>query len=276
MDLFQQGGFFIYAILFVGFLVTVVSVERGLTLYYRFRLDADAFFARIKKFVDARSYREALDLCRSHPQIPLARVLEAGLVKRRASTEELQLSMDSEAVYQMPRIAGRVHFLASFANISTLLGLVGTVLGLIKSFGALGGTVVAGLNKGQALAAGVSESMVTTAGGLIVAIPAIAAHLFLSSRANRILDEVEHFSLELRKVLMAQKVDIHEAKEIKESKEALNESTEAIEKAHLTKTEILKSDKIAEELLRLSKVKSRANIELEQNMVTQHAEIKKI
>lgn len=202
MDVLQNGGFFIYAIAAVGFVVLVIAFERALTLYFRFRVNADALFQQVKKSAYENHWDETEENLEKKSFIPIARIFEAAVVKRNHSLDEIQLAMEAEAAYQIPRIQRRLQALTSLANVSTLLGLVGTVVGLIKSFSALGGTVAAGVNKGQALAAGVSESMITTAGGLVIAIPAILAHLILSGRAQKLIDEIDHFGLELKKIFV--------------------------------------------------------------------------
>lgn len=217
-DIIQHGSFFIYAILFVGFLVTLVSIERALSLYIRFRVNGAKLFSAIKLALAEGNSSEAIQECRKHGQNPLARTLEAGLTRIGKSSDEIQLSMEAEASYQVPRVMERLHFLPSFANLATLLGLVGTVVGLIKSFSAIGGQAIAGLNKGQALAAGVSESMYATAAGLVVAIPAIFVHLILAARAHRLVDEIDHYGLELKKSLLhptkAQESTFQEASQV--------------------------------------------------------------
>jgi len=203
LEFLKQGGIFISAIGIVGFFVCLITIERFIALYFKMRIDAQALFSKIEETFRRGDTDAAQQIAIQAGRKPAAQLIASALQRWNATEKEIELAIETEKAYQTPRILSRLNFLSTFANISTLLGLVGTVLGLIRSFSALGGNFAAGLTKGQALASGVAESMYTTAGGLIIAIPALLFHLILSSKANQILDELDLIGLELKNLLLS-------------------------------------------------------------------------
>jgi biopolymer transport protein ExbB len=194
IDYFFAGGIFMWAILGISVLAAVISFERYLALRFRFSIDGRRLFNDIKKYVTANDWRRALETCQQHSHKPLAQVLGAGLTNADQATEEMDTAMESQALYYIPKINHKLNYLATLANVALLVGLLGTISGLIASFSAVGGVGGAELAKEAALASGIGIAMYTTAFGLIVAIPALLAHMYLSNAANQIIDDIDHYS----------------------------------------------------------------------------------
>jgi len=213
----SDGAIFMWAILAVSLLSVFIAIERYLALRFRFGIDARRLFNEIKKYLTAKDYARALEICKQSPRVPLAEVLGAGLANIEEPIEEIDTAMESEAFYYVPKISERIGYLGVLANIATLLGLLGTISGLIASFHAIGGeATVDGVSKGEALAAGISVAMYTTAFGLVVAIPALFVHHYLMSWANRLIDDIQHYSTALKKII--QRIHGHDHSDEKPSK----------------------------------------------------------
>ena len=146
-------------------------VERALYLFGS-SINKDVFLATMQKCILAGDIAKAVKMC-SAANAPLARIVQAGLVKVNRPDEEVQAAMDEAALREIPKIAKRTGYLALLANLAMLSGLLGTVSGLIKSFGAVSGESVDPSQKARILAEGISEAMNCTAFGLIVAIIAL-------------------------------------------------------------------------------------------------------
>jgi biopolymer transport protein ExbB len=146
--------------------------------------------------------RQAITFCDSKPA-PLTNTLKAGLVQvlNKRPDEEVQVAMDGAVLKETPMIEGWTGFLAVFGNVATLMGLLGTISGLIHSFRAVSSADPA--QKATLLSAGIAEAMNCTAFGLIVAIPAILAYGFFQTWINRISNDMTESSMNLMNLIVA-------------------------------------------------------------------------
>ena len=195
INFFISGGPFMYPILVGSIAALAIFIERFFVLQVRFSLNHRAFLARIMGYIRDRNYNQAISLCEGKANHPLVKVLKAGIIKANKSKRDIAASMEEETVRQIPIVEKRVGYLAVIGNISTLVGLLGTIFGLIAAFEAVG--LASAADKQKALADGISEAMATTAFGLIVAIPCMFAHYFLSNKANDIVDAMDESALAL-------------------------------------------------------------------------------
>jgi len=193
INFFISGGPFMYPILVGSIAALAIFIERFFVLQVRFSLNHRAFLARIMGYIRDRNYNQAISLCEGKAN--LVKVLKAGIIKANKSKRDIAASMEEETVRQIPIVEKRVGYLAVIGNISTLVGLLGTIFGLIAAFEAVG--LASAADKQKALADGISEAMATTAFGLIVAIPCMFAHYFLSNKANDIVDAMDESALAL-------------------------------------------------------------------------------
>jgi biopolymer transport protein ExbB/TolQ len=174
-------------------------------LRIRFAIDGRRLFNEVKKYLAVNDHKRALDVCRQYPLVPLAQVLGAGIANMKQSIEEVDVAMESEALYYIPKINQRISFLPSLANTATLIGLLGTITGLIVAFSGSGGQALGGYTKEQIMAHGISIAMYTTAFALMVAIPTVLMGMYLSNRANQLVDDIDHYASSLKHLIQRMK-----------------------------------------------------------------------
>lgn len=180
-----------------------VSVERFVRLYFQYAIDGRAFMLEVQKYILANDIDGAIRLCGGTGSAALPRVIKAGLQRASRTKDQIQNALDALTLEVVPNIEKRLPYLAAIANIATLLGLLGTITGLIRSFKAV--ELADAAQRQQILSAGISEAMNATAFGLIAAIFTMVAYALLSSKATRLMDEVDEFSAKLIDLLSARK-----------------------------------------------------------------------
>ena len=158
----------------------------------------------IQKHILANDLDGALRICNGTKNAALPRVIKAGLMRASRSEEQIQNALDSASLEVIPQLEKNLPYLALVANVATLLGLLGTISGLIRSFASIANADPA--QRQALLSAGISEAMYATAFGLIVAVMTMVAHSILSSKAASIVSEVDEHSVKLLDLLSARKV----------------------------------------------------------------------
>jgi len=190
---FQTGGVFMYPILFILAIGTAIVLER-LIVIARSRVNGEKVWNHFQSYLQTNRLDEAI---RSYGRYtaPLYQLLGAGVrgLKNGSTREEVQGSMDEAMAKMIPGVEARLHYLPSLASVATLLGLLGTIIGLIQAFTAV--SIADPSQKAALLAKGISVAMNTTAFGLMVAIPLMLIYAFLQTRINRIIDTLDEFSL---------------------------------------------------------------------------------
>jgi len=184
-----------YPILLILAVGTAIVLERMIVIAWS-RVNGEKLWSQISPALLARRTDEAARACsRSHA--PLHQVLTAGIrgMKGICTREEVQGTIDEALIQVIPRLEARLHYLPNLANVATLLGLLGTIIGLIQAFTAV--SLADPSQKAALLAKGISVAMNTTAFGLIVAVPLVLIYAFLHNRTNRIIDGLEEYSLRL-------------------------------------------------------------------------------
>lgn len=192
-EVLNEGGPFMYVIAAAAVVVLALALERGFVLWVRYRLDPDAFLAKVILMIEqGDSFSSALQLC-AGSQHPVARVIHAGIMKANRSDKEIERTLEEAAVKEIPKVTRRSSYIAVIANVATLLGLLGTIFGLMKAFEAVGAASAA--EKQTRLAQGIAVAMLTTAAGLIVAIPSLLLYAFISARQTRVVEAIEEVTL---------------------------------------------------------------------------------
>ncbi len=199
---FKDGGIFMYFILAVFVLGLSIIVERVLVLIFRYNVDARALWKKVSGFLQDGDIDKAKELCNGS-KAPLLKVLYTGISVSHGSEKEIQNAIDEVTLEIIPAVDKRIPYLVTLANIATLLGLLGTIQGLIQAFSAVGGADPS--QKAALLAGGISIALYTTAFGLIVAIPMLGMHAILQAKAHRIIDEIDEFSVKLINTLTRRK-----------------------------------------------------------------------
>jgi biopolymer transport protein ExbB len=196
-EIIQLGGPIMWALLACSVVAFAVFVERMLC-YHRCSMPVEPFLKGVGNLVRQGKYDEALERC-DEAYGPSVRVVQAAVMKRSQNKDDLKELTREVAQLQMPALEAHLPLLATVAHISPLLGLLGTVVGMISAF----------MNMNQAmgaapisdLAGGIWEALITTAGGLCVAIPAYVAYHFLLNRLNNIVTDMERSGIEIVQLL---------------------------------------------------------------------------
>ncbi len=189
VSFFQDGGLFMYPIVVVFALGAAIAVERWVYLT-RATVSSKSLWKQVTPYIKAGKFKEAVGVT-SKSKAVIATVLDYGL-KRSATAQrrdDIEKAMEESLMEVMPRLEKRTHYLATFANIATLLGLLGTIIGLIRAFTAVSGANPA--DKADLLSASISVAMNTTAFGLMVAIPLLFVHTLLQTKTTELVDSLE-------------------------------------------------------------------------------------
>ncbi len=197
---FMDGGPWMIPIGFMSFLVAAVAVERVIFLFFRYNINGTAFMAQIQKLVMANNIDRAIKLCNAEPNAALPRIVKAGLTRANKGETEIQNAVEEASLEVIPLLQKRTGSLSTLASLATLLGLLGTVMGLIDAF-----EVVANApadQKSQLLTKSISVAMNTTAFGLMVAIPGLFLHMLLTGITKKIIDEIDMYSVKLENLLI--------------------------------------------------------------------------
>jgi len=201
---FQQGGVWMYPILTISAFALAITIERIIYYYKNCRVDAKALLTQITRLVRNGDAEKARRIC-AKIKTPLSAILESALwhYLQHEPNQEIQNAVDEVALRELPKIQRRTHYLSLFANISTLLGLLGTIFGLQQAFGALAAADPS--QKATVLAQGIAIAMNTTALGLIIAIPCMIMFSILGAKSNSIIEEIDESSVRLLNYLFAQR-----------------------------------------------------------------------
>jgi biopolymer transport protein ExbB/TolQ len=202
-EAFDDGGIWMYLILASSVLAIGLIIERFIFLFFRYNINAQAFMAQVQKLVMANNIDRAIKLCNAAPAAALPKVVKAGLTRANKGEIEIQNAVEEATLEVVPQIMKRTPALQAMGNIATLLGLLGTIVGLIKAFEALESDQVAVEDRQKVLSQGIALAMNTTAFGLIVAIPCLLSHLFLSGMTKKIVDEIDQYSVKLENLLVS-------------------------------------------------------------------------
>jgi biopolymer transport protein ExbB len=196
---FKDGGPFMFVNIFWFACAVAVIVERIVVLMFRYNLNAPPFMDQVTKLVMTGNVDRAVKLCGAAPHAPLAKVVRAGLSRAGRGEMEVSKAVEEAILEFTPPVQTRIPWLWSLANIATLVGLIGTIAGLIDTFQSLGN--VPAEKKQELLSAGISEAMNNTAFGLTIAVICIVAHLFLTAYAKMMVEGVELNALKLENLL---------------------------------------------------------------------------
>jgi biopolymer transport protein ExbB/TolQ len=194
----QSGGVFMGIILVVWGIGIAIAIERFRKLSRGFDVDGASFMNEIQRYVLSNDIQGAIRVC-SGTVAALPKVLKNGLKRANQGTEQIQNALDATALEVVPKVELRLNYLQLIANILTLFGLLGTIQGLMNSFAALDSIDPA--QKAEFLSKGISTAMNTTFLGLITAISIMVIHAVLTSKADKIINEIDEFSVKLLDLL---------------------------------------------------------------------------
>lgn len=183
---FAKGGPVMWPLLLLSVLGVTVAVWRWLALRNATR-NVAPFMRALRERIVAGDIEGAIKTCEQYPG-PVASIVKAGLLRHGRNKEEVERSLQEASSHELASLERGLVILATIAMIAPLLGFLGTVTGMINSFDAL---AEVGLNNPAAVASGISEALITTAAGLIIAIPVQMAYNYLVARVNGLVRDME-------------------------------------------------------------------------------------
>lgn len=197
---FQEGGSFMFPIAVVLAIGLAIALERFMFLSVAKRTNQKAF-KQIEPMLESANYEGILNFGKSN-NAPISRIIGAGIARMSLSQrrEDIEYAMEEGLMESTPRLEKRTGYLATLANISTLLGLLGTIIGLIAAFSAV--ATADPSEKASLLSQSISVAMNTTAFGLIAAIPLLACHSILQTKTTEIVDSMEMAGVKCLNTLM--------------------------------------------------------------------------
>ncbi len=189
VDLFIKGGNFMYPLLVMLFFGVVVMIERFYTLF-KAHINAKEFMVELQDALKQNGPEGAAELC-SNTRGPVATVLHAGLLRLDRGIEHVEKSIEESGAIEMAFLERGLVWLSTVANLAPLVGFLGTVSGMIRAFNDI---AAAGDVDPSVVAGGISEALITTASGLVVAIPVQATYNFFLSKIDKIIIDLQESS----------------------------------------------------------------------------------
>jgi len=196
-EMMSKGGPVLWLLLLVSAVGVAVFIERFLHCH-RAQINSTEFLNGVRTVLKRNNVVEALSICDATPG-PVARLVKTAILNRDQGRERVREALEEAGSAEVPRLEEKLNLLATIAQLAPLIGLLGTVLGFIQTFG--------GMQKGDLytpigqLSDGVCRAMVCTAAGLAVAIPAHAAYNYLVQRVNSIVLDMERASTEIVQIV---------------------------------------------------------------------------
>jgi len=200
---YHDGGWMMHPIAVSLFFAIGLVIDRIIVLYFRAKTDKEAFLKDLKKHIYAGDLDKAISFTAAQRKTPLTSVIKAGLINVPKGEADVQAAMDEATLRESPRLEARTGYLAMIGNVATLLGLLGTIVGLISAFAAVANANPA--DKATILASSISEAMNCTAFGLLTAIPALVAYSVLQGRTQHMLDEINETAVSVLNLIVANK-----------------------------------------------------------------------
>src|SRR4051812_34980179 len=190
MAAFKENPTFLSINLVVSAIVIAMIVERAAFQLSKYRVNSKEFFAQIKKLVTAGNIDRAIKLCDAS-DYPILQLVKAGLTHANKGPDEIDAALSEKLSELKPAVEKRVGTLWSLANIATLIGLIGTVSGLIRTFASIAAQGLSAADKQRMLSNGIAEAMYNTAFGLGIAVICMIAHVFLHTRSKNIQHDLD-------------------------------------------------------------------------------------
>jgi biopolymer transport protein ExbB/TolQ len=200
---------FMWAILITGVFSLSIIVERFFFLNSKAGFRSEIFIKEILGFLQKDDIASAINLCDKGKRMALSSVVKAGLEEANTGAERIRNAIDEAMLKVIPMLEKRTGYLAVIGNVSTLLGLLGTVYGLIMSFAAVGRPGIDAAQKSELLASGIATAMNSTFSGLSVAITSILIYAFLKAKTQKIMDELDEYSVRVLNALIEKSFKTH-------------------------------------------------------------------
>ena len=195
-----KGGPVMYPIILCSIIALAIGIERVYHLY-RAKIDTRKFMDDVASILRRNKIMEAIEKCENTPG-PIADILKAGILKHDRPRQEIKESIAEAGLYEVPRMEKNLTALSTIAHITPLLGLLGTVVGMVRCFQVIQqkSTSLSPVSPGD-LAGGIGQALITTVAGLAVAIPVYVLYNYLVSRVNYMVLDMERSATDLTNIL---------------------------------------------------------------------------
>lgn len=200
---------FMWSILIVAVFSLSITIERLIYLMGRSGYKSELFIKNILTSILKDDVPGAVTLCAKAKKMALSQVVKAGLDQVHSGAERIRNAIDETMLKIIPDLEKRTGYLAVIGNVATLLGLLGTVYGLIMSFAAVGRPGIDAAQKSELLAAGIATAMNSTFCGLSVAITAIMIYALIKAKTQKTIDEIDEYSLRIVNALVEKSYKTH-------------------------------------------------------------------
>lgn len=199
----QAGSSYMWAILLVGFLVLAISIDRYLYIFVKSNINASKFMDEIRRLIKAGDLQKAINLCKSAQDKALATVVLVALEKAKEvnNFRAIQNAVDEGSLAILPKLNKRTNLIQTFSNVATLLGLMGTIYGLILCFDSISNPAIPAVEKSRLLAEGIAVAMYTTLFGLAIAIPGTIIFQIIANKTSSIIEDIDEQVLKLVNLL---------------------------------------------------------------------------
>ncbi len=205
VEIYRDGGVFMHLITLMAVIMIILAIIKYWQLSIKEKLDTKSFYLKLKGYIKNNQYEEAIKICKQFSNTTMGFIFWNGLLtfvearksgKKGAELQQaLQNAFDEAGLQTIPKIEKNLFWLDIIAQVSTLLGLLGTIFGLIKAFDGLANALPS--EQSKILTSGISMAMGTTAYGLIVAIPTLFVKGALQARADKIINAIDEYSVKM-------------------------------------------------------------------------------
>jgi len=198
LNYFLRGGIMMYP-LFLASVLALAIVINKLYVLTRAKSNEKELMVKVKELVSQKMVQHAVDLCEK-TEGPVPSILKAGLKEYSKGQKAMEDAFEAQALEEVPRLESYLPALATIAAVSTLMGFTGTVTGMIRAFDSI---AAASATSPAIVASGISEALITTAAGLLIAIPTLLFYRYFVHRVDRLVSEIERYCKELIKILVS-------------------------------------------------------------------------
>ena len=198
----QEGFVFMWAIIVVALIAFIIIIERWIEYRRRTNVDEPLFVKEITKLLLEQKLEDAYKLCMAGGKRALPSIIGAGIKMKTQSPQLARSAMEGEFLKIIPSMDKRVNLILTFGNISTMLGLMGTIYGLILSFSAVSEPGVSAVEKSALLASGISTAMNTTLWGLVISIPCVMIFSVFRARIDMAVKDLDRYALAILRYLV--------------------------------------------------------------------------
>ncbi len=196
LNYFLRGGIMMYP-LFIASVLALAIIINKFHVFSQVRAGERNLMAKIKELVNQKMVEQAVTFCKNS-EGPVPSILKAGLNQYGKGQKAMEDAFETQASEEVPRVENYLPVLATIAAVSTLMGFTGTVIGMIRAFDSI---AAASATSPAIIASGISEALITTATGLLIAIPTLLFYRYFVHRVDRFVSEIERYCKELIKIL---------------------------------------------------------------------------